>query len=109
MNETPNAFPPEPVRCAKAEAWFAQLRDRICAAFEAIEDEFVRECPVDGLAGRFERSAWQRPGGGGKFLWIDPLGQFRENRGHLSQSARVIGVTDKVERRVIARPPRVIL
>ncbi len=43
-----------------ARAWFEDLRDRICAAFEAI----------DG-GGRFERSAWQRPtedgsaGGGG--------------------------------------------
>jgi coproporphyrinogen III oxidase len=65
MTETPDTFPPEPGRCAKAEAWFAQLRDRICAAFEAIEDEFVRECPAAGSAGRFERSLWQRPGGGG--------------------------------------------
>lgn len=47
-----------------ARAWFEALRDRICNAFEAIEG--------DGPgAGRFERSAWQRPtedgseGGGG--------------------------------------------
>jgi coproporphyrinogen III oxidase len=45
--------------------WFAQLRDRICAAFEAIEDEFVRDQPADGPAPRFVRREWERPGGGG--------------------------------------------
>jgi len=65
MNEIPSAFPPDRVRCAETETWFAQLRDRICAAFEAIEDEFAVERPAEGPAGRFERSEWQRPGGGG--------------------------------------------
>jgi coproporphyrinogen III oxidase len=38
--------------------WFARLRDRICAEFEAIEDEFT------GSSGaRFIRSDWQRPSG----------------------------------------------
>jgi coproporphyrinogen III oxidase len=59
------AFPPDPDRCDRAAAWFAALRDRICAAFEAIEDEFAAERPEDGPAGRFERAPWQRPGGGG--------------------------------------------
>ena len=58
-------FPPDPDRCDRAAAWFAALRDRICAAFEAIEDEFAAERPDDGPAGRFERAPWQRPGGGG--------------------------------------------
>ena len=33
--------PPETIESRKAEAaaWFATLRDRICAAFEAIEDD----------------------------------------------------------------------
>jgi len=40
-------------------AWFAALRDRICTSFEAIEDEA-------GLnPGRFIRTAWDRPEGGG--------------------------------------------
>ncbi len=54
-----------------AEAWFHQLRDRICAAFEALEDQ-LREGPHAGLPpGRFQRKTWQRtdhsgaPGGGG--------------------------------------------
>ena len=47
-----------------AAAWFAQLRDRICAAFEALEDE-ATGAPPDQPAGRFERRDWQRAGGGG--------------------------------------------
>ena len=46
-------------RQAAARAWFEQLRDRICAAFERLEDELTgthRELP----AGRFERTSWRR-------------------------------------------------
>ena len=55
---------------ARAVAWFAELRDRICAAFETIEDELTGT-HSDMPAGRFERKAWNRPdaegghGGGG--------------------------------------------
>jgi coproporphyrinogen III oxidase len=49
-----------------ARAWFESLRDQICAAFEAIEDDAATHLP----AGRFARTAWSRPsedgeGGGG--------------------------------------------
>ncbi|MDO1558273.1 oxygen-dependent coproporphyrinogen oxidase [Brevundimonas sp. 2R-24] len=47
-----------------ARGWFETLRDDICAAFEALEDE----APADlypGAAGRFERTPWTREGGGG--------------------------------------------
>ncbi len=53
-----------------AKAWFEQLRDRICAAFEAIEDSHHGAFGARP-AGRFERTAWTRPtedsqdGGGG--------------------------------------------
>jgi coproporphyrinogen III oxidase len=43
----------------EARAWFESLRDRICSAFERLEDELSgmhRELP----AGRFERKAWRR-------------------------------------------------
>jgi coproporphyrinogen III oxidase len=40
-------------------AWFAALRDRICTEFEAIE------ALAGPYPGRFERSSWERPGGGG--------------------------------------------
>ena len=49
----------------RAAAWFEELRDRICAAFEAIEDEYARLHPAAGAAGRFARKPWQRDGGGG--------------------------------------------
>lgn len=57
----------------QAQAWFESLRDRICAAFEAIEDEMSYPGPADAPwghligrpAGRFERTAWQRPDEGG--------------------------------------------
>jgi coproporphyrinogen III oxidase len=65
MTEQPSTFSPDAGRCATAEVWFSELRDRICAEFEAIEDEFAGSCPDGRPPGRFERSEWQRPGGGG--------------------------------------------
>jgi coproporphyrinogen III oxidase len=59
-------------RKARARAWFEQLRDDICAAFEAIEDDLPHGAPfADRPAGRFVRTSWERtdhtgaPGGGG--------------------------------------------
>jgi coproporphyrinogen III oxidase len=65
MSADRTAFPPDPDRCARTAIWFAELRDRLCAAFEAIEDEIAAERPEAGPPGRFERRDWQRPGGGG--------------------------------------------
>lgn len=42
-----------------AAAWFVTLRDKICAEFEAIEDQ------AGASPGRFVRTAWDRPEGGG--------------------------------------------
>jgi coproporphyrinogen III oxidase len=58
-------------RKADAAAWFTALRDRICAAFEALEDTLGGGPLVDRAPGRFARKAWTRsdhtgaPGGGG--------------------------------------------
>ncbi len=59
-------------RQASARAWFEQLRDDICAAFEALEDALPARAPLaERAAGRFVRTPWQRadhtgaPGGGG--------------------------------------------
>ena len=52
----------EAARKEQARAWFETLRDEICAAFEAIEDEAET---AGSRPGRFERKAWERPGGGG--------------------------------------------
>jgi coproporphyrinogen III oxidase len=49
---------------AQTAQWFSELRDRICAAFEAIEDEFAGK-GSDPPAARFGREDWPRPGGGG--------------------------------------------
>ena len=50
---------------AQAKAWFEALRDRICAALEAIEDEFDPAAKQ-----RFERKDWEREGGGGGTMAI---------------------------------------
>ena len=51
---------------AEASAWFAGLRDRIIAAFEAIEDDLPPDTPLaDQPAGRFVRTPWKRTDHGG--------------------------------------------
>jgi coproporphyrinogen III oxidase len=59
-------------RKEQAKAWFATLRDRMVAAFEAVEDDLPATAPLgDHPAGRFMRTLWSRtdhtgkPGGGG--------------------------------------------
>jgi coproporphyrinogen III oxidase len=44
-----------------AAAWFAELRDRICQAFEDLEDAFEGATTAPE-AGRFERTPWRRGG-----------------------------------------------
>lgn len=70
LSATPHSGDPPPPHAAlkpAARSWFESLRDRLCAAFEAIEDEAGGSQP----AGRFQRTEWQRPtaddseGGGG--------------------------------------------
>ncbi len=57
----------------RVQRWFDELRDRICAAFEDLEDalggpnaERFAEMPP----GRFQRKSWERTGGGGGVMSI---------------------------------------
>jgi len=62
--------PAATVRGERARDWFETLRDRLCAAFEAIEDE-AESTPARGLPpGRFERTEWRRSGGGGGVMAV---------------------------------------
>src|SRR5918997_6647549 len=61
---TPQPNPPTE-RQQLAASWFSALRDRICAAFEAIEDEYAGTGSDPYSPGRFARLPWDRPGGGG--------------------------------------------
>ncbi|WP_420548909.1 oxygen-dependent coproporphyrinogen oxidase [Curvivirga sp.] len=69
---TDAAFPQElQEKQDQASQWFKSLRDQICAAFEAIEDDLIGT-NADKEVGRFERKTWERPdseashGGGGE-------------------------------------------
>ena len=57
----------KPSRKETAAAWFAELRDRLCTALEAIEEDAA---PGEAPAGRFERTPWQREGGGGGVMAV---------------------------------------
>ena len=56
----------DPLALKKVEtrAWFEALRDRIHAAFEALEDAAPGDL-YPGEPGRFVRTPWERPEGGG--------------------------------------------
>ncbi len=47
-------------RKARVQTWLVELRDRICAAFETLEDELTGPL-AERAPGRFERKSWSRP------------------------------------------------
>jgi coproporphyrinogen III oxidase len=74
MNVHVNTAMPDNLQHKKAvaSAWFSELRDRITAAFEAVEDGLPSSAPLGHLPpGRFVRTPWKRTdhngsdGGGG--------------------------------------------
>lgn len=44
----------------RAQSWFAELRDRLCHEFEAIENDYRGPFCDDMQPGRFTRKGWQR-------------------------------------------------
>ncbi len=50
-----------------ATAWFARLRDEICAAFLAIEEDVAGPNGIEDMpVGTFERTSWERPADNGE-------------------------------------------
>ena len=70
-DNTPDELANLPEHKQQARAWFEKLRDDICTAFEAIEDDLTQGPHADQKPGRFERTPWERTdhscakGGGG--------------------------------------------
>ena len=65
--KTPSPLPDDATlaqRKEKARLWFEDLRDRICAEFERLEDE-LSGTHRELAPGRFERKTWQRESGPG--------------------------------------------
>ncbi len=62
MTETepsPQAFPTDDQK-NRARSWFTELRDRLCHAFEAIENDYAGPGQHELQPGRFERTSWNR-------------------------------------------------
>jgi coproporphyrinogen III oxidase len=78
---------PEPELRARAAAWFTELRDRLTAAFEAIEVEAGGN-PADASI-RFAKVPWSRPGGGGGVMSILRGGIFEKAGVNVSTVAGV--------------------
>lgn len=88
MNAPTNASVNEE-RKARARAWFQELRDRIIAAFEKIEDDHTGQLS-HLLAGRFERKPWTRPGG----LRADDGGVISVMKGRVFEKIAVMTSTN---------------
>ncbi|MDH3662330.1 MAG: coproporphyrinogen III oxidase, partial [Alphaproteobacteria bacterium] len=54
----------------QARGWFEALRDRICNAFEGIEDDFRGQDHQTLEPGCFVRTPWDRPDGGGGVMGV---------------------------------------
>ncbi len=66
---------------SRASAWFRELSDRICAAFEALEERQTSGPFADRPAGRFEVAETRRDGGGGGVMSVLRGGRVFEKVG----------------------------
>ncbi|MGP3697785.1 oxygen-dependent coproporphyrinogen oxidase [Rhodobacter sp. NSM] len=66
---------------ARASDWFRELRDRILAAFEGLEDAATGEQPTDPAPGRFEVTETTRESGGGGLMSVLRGGRVFEKVG----------------------------
>lgn len=66
---------------ARAKAWFDDLQNKICAAFEALEDAQTTGPHAELPPGRFERTPTERPGGGGGLMSVMRGGRCFEKVG----------------------------
>ena len=67
---------------ARAEAWFAQLRDRLCGRLEDLERDAEPQALNEAFAPKtFERTSWERPGGGGGTMAVLREGRVFEKAG----------------------------
>ena len=75
---------PDPAMEARKQAartWFEALRDRLCAALEALEDAAAKQSGAPTSPARFERRPWRRPGGGGGVMGLMRDGRVFEKAG----------------------------
>lgn len=67
---------------ARATAWFAELRDRLCGRLEDLEDAATpHELNQEFSPQAFERTSWERPGGGGGTMAVLRNGRIFEKAG----------------------------
>lgn len=87
MIEPVHPHPDLDTRKAAARAWFETLRDRLVAAFEALEDAAPEALygPRPAEPARFKLKPWSRPGGGGGVMGLLSEGRIFEKAGvHVS-------------------------
>ncbi len=66
----------------RATAWFAELRDRLCSRLEALERGAAPQDLNEAFSPQsFQRTSWERPGGGGGTMSVLREGRVFEKAG----------------------------
>lgn len=66
----------------RTQAWFAEVRDRLCARLEELEEKAVPHALNENHAPAvFERTSWERDGGGGGTMAVLREGRVFEKAG----------------------------